>query len=447
VIKGGFFLKSLRVHVIHVGNMNNRGAEMLLKSDIALVRQIAGDRLSMSVSTTDSRGVTKLGLPLSAVISPVIDIPYERADSFATRHREERRSWMYKVASSAFFVNMLVQAVLSVFSAVSVKVGLNGFYRSEVLKRIKNCDLVVSCSDENFKEGSSFLPLNVYWLLTWWSIMFSRMWDILISKFYGKPVIMLPNSMGPFKTRVGRLLSKIALGMCDFLLIRDPVSYRMVESLNIQTSRVLTYDTSFLFDSGERSSEDNVSSALLIGISAGVYSFTLHDDEISRSVRSYAEALDRAVVEVGATVVFFPHYISGFEYDDLEFSELIIEKMENKKKAKIVKVRNAEELKSSLGKMSLVVSSKMHPCTLALSNYVPTVCIAYDHKQTGLFESLGMLECIVPIRQLSGEELYSKIACVLGNRQRITAELRNKIPWIRRNVKEAGRLALTSASQ
>jgi polysaccharide pyruvyl transferase WcaK-like protein len=138
-----------------------------------------------------------------------------------------------------------------------------------------------------------------------------------------------------------------------------------------------------------------------------------------------------------------PHYISGFRYDDLEISKMVMGKMKSKDNVEIVEVESADKFKSFLGQMDLVISAKMHPAVLALSEGVPTLCIAYDHKQTGLFDSLDLSECVLPIYEFSKEKLLSKISYVWDNRDKIRAELDARTPVIQENVKRAIKAALT----
>ena len=209
----------LRVHIIHVGNMVNKGTQALLKSDVSILREILGEDIILSVSTTDVNGVKRLNLPLNAVLPPLVDIPYEKADFYAKRLGFTRADLSYKVFAAGSLILMFFQILLSAFSAFLEKLGLRGIYRAHVLECMKNADVVVSYSDENFKESASLLPLNVYWILTWWSMLLSRTWDILTSRFLGKRVVMFPNSVGPFRTWLGVLLAKMALNMCNFILL------------------------------------------------------------------------------------------------------------------------------------------------------------------------------------------------------------------------------------
>ena len=426
--------------------MSNKGTQGLLKSDVSVIRDVVGGDVIFSVSTTDIEGVKRLNLSLEAVLPPMVDIPYERADSYAKKFGCLRDSFRYKVFALASLIFMFIQAFLSVVSLALDKIGLKAFYRPEVLKYVEDCDVIVSYSDENFKEAASLLPLNVYWIVTWWTMLASRMWEVLIAKSMGKPVVMFPNSVGPFRTWIGRFLSRLALNNFSFILVREPISYGLVNSLGIRTPKILTSDTALLF----KSTHDTISNDLsnpVVGVSPGIYSHSFSERGVHKYVAAYAEALDRAIEKYGFSVVFMPHYVIGFRYDDLEVCELIVRRMKNKENATIVNASTVEEFKSFLNRMDMVISSKMHPAVLATSGYVPTLCIAYDHKQTGFFERLGLIECVIPIHEVSYERVLSKIGYVWSRREKIRALLKERVPVLQKDVRKAIKHAITAFAE
>lgn len=440
---GEFSLRHFKVCIIHVGNMANKGAEALLKSDVSVLRDLLNGNVALSVSTTDIEGVKRLNLSLSAVFPPTVDIPYEKADAFAKRFGFSRTTIKYKIFAIGSLIFMAVQALMSIISAVFVKLGFKGFYRTEVFQNIKNSHIVVSCSDENFKESASLLPLNIYWILTWWSMLLARTWDVLIAKFLGKPVVMFPNSIGPFRTWLGLLLAKLALNMFDFILVREPISYEVVNSLAIRTSKRLTSDTTLLLTGTQLANFNNLPHPL-IGVSPGFYAQSLSKTEVDRYIAEHARALDDVIEKYGFSVVFLPHYVSGFRDDDLEVSRLILQRMRNKERAQIVQLGSVEEFKSILGCMDMVISSKMHPAVLAVSEYVPTLCIAYDQKQTGFFQLFDLNDCVIHIREFSYERLLSRIECVWRRKDEIRTTLKRKVPLLQEGIRRAVRQALAS---
>lgn len=416
--------------------MNNKGTQALFDSDVNIVCGLSDADVSATVSTPDIEGVRKLNLPLDKILPPMVDIPYDKADQMINNVSGARTDLRYKWYFFAVLLFMFVQISLALFSVLLFKLGLKPIYRGDVVRCVAECDLVVSHSDENFKETASLLPLNPIWVVTWWSMLLSRTFEIVVAKSLGKPVVLFPNSIGPFRTWFGRLLAKLSLSNCDRLLIREAVSYDIVKNLKISTPRVLTYDTALLY-TPRNEIDVPVSGNVQVGVCPGIYSRSLSKKESENYVVAHAKALDKAIADFGCSVVFIPHYISGFPNDDLDVSRMIHEKMENKDEAKIVVVDGVNDFKNYLNNMDIVISSKMHPAILAATGFVPVLCVVYDHKQSSFFERLNMVDCILGIREVSYETLWSRIDYVFNYSKDLKKSLETIIPIWQKNVQDA----------
>jgi len=425
--------------------MNNKGAQALLKTDFLILKS-ALKNIDVSVSTTDISGVNDLNLPFKSVVSPFIDVPYETADLISKKKGYFRFSLRHKLLGVSCFFNMFIQILLSVISAFMVSIGLKAIYRNEVFERIKECDVVVSCSDENFKENASLFSLNFTWRFAWWSMLFSRTCDVLIAKFLGKKVVMFPNSIGPFQTWVGKVFSKLALGNFECILAREGVSFSVVKNLNVGAKIIRTSDSALLY-AGLQGISKVIPSKNSIGVCLGLYSHVLDDGEVRKQISSYAKVLDEVIEKFDFNVVFLPHYINGFRYDDLETSQLVMDKMKNKDSISLVNVSSVDEFTKHLGGMNMVVSSKMHPAVIATSMCVPTFCIAYDQKQTGFFNDLELSECLVCVKDVCADNFRSKINYVWNNQEKIADQLNNKIPALKNITKDSIELVLKSMLQ
>jgi polysaccharide pyruvyl transferase WcaK-like protein len=182
----------------------------------------------------------------------------------------------------------------------------------------------------------------------------------------------------------------------------------------------------------------------VLGVCPGFYSLSLSKLDAQRYVAAHADALDELVETYGLSVVFLPHYVSGFENDDLEISKSIMSKMKHKDRLSLVSAGTADEFKFLLEQTDMIVSSKMHPAVLGVSGFVPVLCIAYDHKQTSFFERLGMKDCIVDIRQISQKELAARMDYVWNRRERLKGDLREKIPLWQKHVRKTISSAITT---
>jgi len=413
--------------------MNNKGTQALLSTDIFILKEIVKD-VFISVSTTDMNGVKKLGLPIDMVSPTIIDLPYEKADRLTKKLRISRRSFTYKSFALGSLFLFFFQTFLAFASLVLHKISLPILYRKENLKLISESDLVISCSDENFKEAASLLPLNIYWILTWWTMLFARTVEVMVAKSLGKPVVMFPNSVGPFRTWVGRFLSRLALNNCAAIIIRDPISYDIVKSIGINCQKFLTSDMALLYTPKKKVMTETFGHPT-IGVCPGVYSFSISAKQIERYAIEHAKALDAAIERFGFNVFFLPHYISGFEYDDFEISKLIFDKMKYKKNARILCIGDLENFKSMINQMDLIISSKMHPAVLAVSGYTPTISIVYDHKQLGFFKDLGLSEFAISLQDLSGDKLFSTISLAWSEKGKIKTLLASQVPKMQENIK------------
>jgi polysaccharide pyruvyl transferase WcaK-like protein len=434
-------LAGFKAHLMHVGNLNNKGTQALLASDFFIINKII-EGSSVSVSTTDIEGVNRLNLPFDVVLPPAVDIPYMKADELVNRFNLDRGGFSYRLLVSALLVFMALQTFFMLFSIIFEKIGLKPVYRGGLIRRIKESDLVISHSDENFKETASLLPLNPIWTVTWWSMLFSRTLDIMVARAFGKPIVMFPNSVGPFRTWIGVFLSRFSLNECDYLLIRDPVSYRIVGELKIRTPKILTYDTALLYSSYENESESKFSKPT-VGVSPGVYSQSLSKIEVENYLLSHAKALDAIIEKHKVFVVFLPHYISGFSDDDLDISMSIVDLMKNKNRTKIITTNSVREFKLLLDQMDMVISSKMHPAVLAATGYVPIMCVAYDHKQTAFFQRLNMIDCTINIRNVTFESLLSTMEKTWNQRAKLQESLRLQIPRWQKDVNSAIKNVIT----
>ncbi len=422
--------------------MSNKGTQALLKSDDIALREIIDGKVSLSVSTTDIEGTKRLNLPEGTLILPtLVDIPYIIADNLAKRMGISRKSIRYKLLSVYSLFLMFLETALLVPSVFLIKIGLPSLYKNNVLKRMVHSDVIVSCSDENFKETASMLPLNFYWIITWWTMLFERMIEVSVTSFLRKPLVMFPNTVGPFKTRLGLLMSKLALNNFNYLIIRDSVSFKALKKLGIVPKMKLTSDAALLF-----SADPNVKirefSPLPIGVSIGVYSQSLSEQDFEKFLDESASALDRLIELYGFNIYFFPHFITGFENDDYEVSKTVIERMKNRNKTELFKIESLDEFKLCLEKMELLITSKMHPMVLATSGYVPTVCIAYDHKQTGFLSDLGLSDYLIPLKEVDSEKIVLIVSKIIRNKSEIVSLLNDKIPQLQTDLKTAMREAL-----
>jgi len=435
------------VYIFHAGNMNNRGTQALISSDVSTINKIFNNNVDIIISTSDIPGVKKLNLNIKEITSTLIDIPFEKSDELIRKKGELKRGLKYILFSLFYFIRMFLQLFLVFLSTLSMKIGLRPFYQSKILNYIKKSDIIISCSNENYKEGSSLYSLNIFWLMTWWSLLFSRTVDVSISTMLKKRVILFPNSVGPFQTSVGKLLAKLSFSQFSYILLREAISYDIVKKMNLKSNMILTGDAALLYEVSDEKENLKKFDYPVIGISPGFYSRILNEREIENYILVHAKVIDYAIEKYGMHVHLLPHYVSGFENDDLDICNKIYEQCKNKNLISIIVTDNLKEFKNQLNVLDLHISSKMHLTILATSNFIPAISIAYDHKQIGFYQNFGLEGMAIKLKGLTYEGFRDELDFVWSNRSEIKNELEKKVPALQNSIFNSMKLAIEKCLQ
>jgi len=434
--------RSTRIHIVHVGSVGNKGTYALLKSEICEIKKICGDTVEISVSTDDVETLKRLE-PQFGVHPSLVDIPYVRADIALRRRGQQRSGLSYKLSIVFYTMLMPFQAFLAMTSAVLIRRGVEIPYRAETIQQIRRADAVISTADENFKEGSLYIPINVYWMLTWWTVLFSRMTETFCAKILEKPVVVFPNSIGPFRTPVGRLFAKVILQNVDLVMLRELYSYRLFKQLSIQTPHVLTTDVVLLLEYPERR-RDLTAPGCVVGVCPALYTSSFSKEERRRYVLAHSMTLDWLVREQSYQVVFLPHEISSVKLDDdLGLSRAIMDKMKHHDRAEIVEIQSIEEFNRCISQLDFLITSRMHPAVLACANRVPAVMVVYDHKQAGFFDQLDLSDYAVNIKQITKAQLMNKVSLLLCQKDKVRKQLDQRVPILQEDLRRKLRAAIT----
>lgn len=197
----------------------------------------------------------------------------------------------------------------------------------------------------------------------------------------GLPVIMLPQTIGPFETRLGRFLAKLQLRKVSLVMSRDPKSSSVAAKLGRQPE-LTSSDLVFALPAMMKTKTYDV----LLNISGLLWHPNSHVE--SSSYRDAVGKLVSALMERGREVTLFAHVVNGGANDDdvtalREFSSL------NPGSVGVLIPQSLEDARSAIAASNLVIGARMHACLNALSLDVPAVAWAYSRKFEPLLSSLG----------------------------------------------------------
>jgi colanic acid/amylovoran biosynthesis protein len=309
--------------------------------------------------------------------------------------------------------------------------------RNPYLRAILEADVVASLAG-----GDSFSDIYGMGRLLYVSLP-----QILVLQL-GKPLIMLPQTLGPFKGRGARGIAGYLMRGARAVYSRDKMSLLEAAPLMNGHSKKLrfSHDMAFVMEAvapvtnplpsreaGRPLVGVNVSGLLLIGGYTRNNMFGLKSDY--RAL--LREIVQRMVLNHGADVVLVPHVFG----DDAESDTQACVQMHTELAAEypgrvhLVAGRfNQHEIKYLIGQCDFFMGARMHACIAALSQCVPAVCMAYSRKFAGVMESIGCAELVADLCGQNQSEVVAQIERLFRERERVQKALQEQVPAAKRGV-------------
>jgi polysaccharide pyruvyl transferase WcaK-like protein len=237
------------------------------------------------------------------------------------------------------------------------------------------------------------------------------------------PLLLSPQTIGPFTGAAYRLLAKAALERAHSVVARDEKSFDALARLAPRARRVLATDVAFALPFEDRKAERvpgrrrigiNVSGLLLADAESGRNQFGLGYDYAALTRTLIRECLSLP----NADVHIFAHAVSSRmkEDDDDQACDRIAAEFPQARRAP--SFPGPVEAKSYMSGLDFVVAGRMHACIGALSAGVPMVPIAYSRKFAGLFGSLGY-SWLVPVTGMNADQAAAYVLDCISRREEL----------------------------
>lgn len=227
-----------------------------------------------------------------------------------------------------------------------------------------------------------------------------RIFQILLQKYLvhlsGRPLVMAPQTVGPFSKPLWRKLAAGSIRRCAVVATRDDQSTAFLNEMGIDREVIEASDVALRlpYDPPKETNREgppriglNVSGLLMAGGYTGKNEFGLkadYPDLIRKIITGFQSLPERCEVHLVGHVI--PEVRGGVEDDyqtclDLaaEFPELIVAPA----------FATPSEAKSYISGLDFFMGARMHACIAAFSSGVPVVPMAYSRKFEGLFGTLG----------------------------------------------------------
>jgi polysaccharide pyruvyl transferase WcaK-like protein len=298
---------------------------------------------------------------------------------------------------------------------------------------------------------------------------FLRKWLV---KVFQKPLVLLPQTYGPFNRRLTKVLARQILDYATLVYSRDRRGLEDVRKLigegRSDDKIKFVPDVGFLLDprrpaGGEIESIEKLKSGrkTLVGLNVSGLLSCISDsgDNVFKLQVNYPALIDSILEflmkQEGTAVLLVPHVVpmrkpgashpksvhvhrKGYrEQSDAVVCGALYERVVEKYPGRIFIVRghyNHNETKYIIGLCDFFIGSRMHACIAALSQGIPAVGIAYSGKFQGVFESVGVGDCVADARQCREDELLEKISSAFQRKGQIRENLRRTVPRAKSEV-------------
>lgn len=299
-----------------------------------------------------------------------------------------------------------------------------------ILQEYANSDVIIDLSGDGFSDDYGSIA------------SIASCYDILLCKFLNNPIVIYAQSIGPFKTKLTKSLSKFCLNRVDLLIVRDGITKNYLQEIGITNTIHFTADSAFLLEPSpyekiqEILLEENIdtNNRPIIGISASQHIYDLQLKKSKPNLKNpyiilMVKIVDYLVERLNAQIVFIPHVTNDDRpVDDRFVAKKIYAAAENKEKIRLINNEySPEELKGVIGQCDLFIGARMHANIAATSMYVPTLAVAYSHKSYGIMRMLGMEKYVLDFRTMTFDEMMSRMDDLWVNREKIKAELTSNV--------------------
>ncbi len=273
-----------------------------------------------------------------------------------------------------------------------------------------------------------------------------------------RPFVMLPQTYGPYKSRLAQVLARYVLSRCQVVYSRDKEGVEFVTKLlgaRVHRTKVrFVPEIAFGMDPRKPVTVDigalpsvRTNGSVVVGVNvsgllfSGGYTrrnmFGLKDD-YRRTVERLVESL---LARPNTLVLLVPHVVTppGDVESDIGACAQIYEQFAPAHPNRLFVAGgqyDQAQIKSVIGMCDLFIGARMHSCVAALSQAVPAVGMAYSKKFTGVFESVGVSDLVVDLRTKDADQVVAFVEKVLPERQTYVQRLRRTVPEAQKAIAE-----------
>ncbi|MGO1481497.1 MAG: polysaccharide pyruvyl transferase family protein [Brachybacterium sp.] len=197
----------------------------------------------------------------------------------------------------------------------------------------------------------------------------------------GVPLVMTPQTVGPFSSRRARILASLTLTRARMVMVRDDLSVDPARRLG-RKEPIQSTDVAFALPRPTPGDRFDV----LLNVSGLLWQKNPHVDHQAyrRAVQKIIDGLEAR----GRSITLFDHVVGKGPVDNDSFASAQVN-ADRDEKLPVIAPQTIEDVRDATASSRLVIGARMHACLNALSTGTPAIPMAYSRKFAPLFEPLG----------------------------------------------------------
>jgi polysaccharide pyruvyl transferase WcaK-like protein len=245
-----------------------------------------------------------------------------------------------------------------------------------------------------------------------------------------KKLVFLPQTFGPYKTRIAKFIARKLMNNAYCLLYRDTNGNKIIKKIvnNKNDNKTIQFcpDVAFILESRLLEILDikpkivktvevpiiglNVNGLLFNGGYTRNNMFSLKLD-----YREFIyQLIEVFLSETNARFLLIPHNFGAQgninnDFDACSEVYTMLQASYSKRIHIVVREYDQHEIKGIIGLCNFFIGSRMHACIAALSQRIPAIGLAYSKKFIGVFKSVGMGSLVIDARCYDIDQAIVKI--------------------------------------
>lgn len=245
-------------------------------------------------------------------------------------------------------------------------------------------------------------------------------WLLGLAKSKGLKTMLYGNGIGPIEKSANIQRAKEALGICDYISLREPGSLAELKRLGIDTSNtLLTVDPALALEAKEVVDVLNIEG---IKLNTNVY-FVINCRSWKFCEPSFIDKLAKVIKETSAEYGLIPIYMPMHPNDNLVLKEVILKA--NTPYILLSKIYDVQTLMGIIKETKFVLSMRLHTLVYAVGVGIPIIGIEYDPKIKSFVEYAGQ-NTVLSTEDLNTTILKEHISNILKNYEQVLSNIREE---------------------